>query len=200
MKNNYKRSFWFTLIELLVSITIIWIIIVSVITVFISSIDISMKSDINRSMQENIKNVIETISEDIRKNWTNGIWISNIIPDTNCTSWSWIISPFYSSWSKLCISWNEYYLADKDINDWWIRVLNNSCDELTEHCIITKNGIPLSNSFVSIKSLEFRYSDEIIPKVTILLTMQPSIKKGVKANLVKENIINLQTTISVRPF
>jgi hypothetical protein len=41
---------------------------VSVMMIFINSTDISAKSEINRVMQENIKNVVETIAEDVRKN------------------------------------------------------------------------------------------------------------------------------------
>jgi len=43
-------------------------IMISITTIFISSSDISNKAEINRAMQENIKNVIETIAEDIRQN------------------------------------------------------------------------------------------------------------------------------------
>jgi hypothetical protein len=44
------------------------IILVSVMDIFILSNDISYKADINRNMQKNIKNVVETIAEDLRKN------------------------------------------------------------------------------------------------------------------------------------
>ncbi|MGB2110726.1 MAG: PilW family protein [Patescibacteria group bacterium] len=65
MKQNFKKAF--TVIEVLVAVTILSIIMISVMQIYISSSDISLKTDINRSMQENIKNAIETIAEDIRK-------------------------------------------------------------------------------------------------------------------------------------
>jgi prepilin-type N-terminal cleavage/methylation domain-containing protein len=58
----------FTLVEVLVSLTIFSMVIVSIIWIYITSSDIMVKSDINRKMQENLKNVSSTIAEDIRKN------------------------------------------------------------------------------------------------------------------------------------
>jgi prepilin-type N-terminal cleavage/methylation domain-containing protein len=66
VKKNIIKAF--TLIEVVVSITIFSIVIVSIIWIYITSSDILIKSDINRKMQENIKNVSTEISEDIRKN------------------------------------------------------------------------------------------------------------------------------------
>jgi GTPase SAR1 family protein len=40
---------------------------VSVIFIFINSSELSAKIDINRALQENSKNIIETIAEDLRK-------------------------------------------------------------------------------------------------------------------------------------
>jgi prepilin-type N-terminal cleavage/methylation domain-containing protein len=58
----------FTLVEILVSLTIFSIIVTSIIWIYITSSDIIVKSDINRKMQENLKNVSSEIAEDIRKN------------------------------------------------------------------------------------------------------------------------------------
>jgi prepilin-type N-terminal cleavage/methylation domain-containing protein len=63
----YKKNA-FTLIEILVALTIFSIFMVSMIMIYASSANIDRKIDINRSMQENSKNIIETIAEDIRKN------------------------------------------------------------------------------------------------------------------------------------
>jgi Tfp pilus assembly protein PilW len=57
---------------------------ISVMSIYISSTDISLKTDINRAMQENIKNAVETIAEDVRKNGSNGIKVH--LADTVCTS------------------------------------------------------------------------------------------------------------------
>ena len=89
------------------SITIFSIMVISIIWIYIVSTDITMKSDINRMMQENIKNVTNTIAEDVRK---NGIkWVAPT-GDPSC-----IYSLFpenYKTGTKLCTkSLNEYYLA-----------------------------------------------------------------------------------------
>ena len=200
MQNKLIRNFWFTLIEILVSITILWIVIISIMSIFISSSDISMKSDINRSMQENIKSVFETISEDVRKNWIN--WVANDSRpnDSYCNTESWSLWNFYFTWSKLCAWLNEYYLAEEDSILGLLRKSPSYCSSFTANCMIVKNKMPLTNSFVSVKNLEFRYSNDSIPKVTILATFQPSVKKWVKSSLIKNNIINVETTISSRSF
>jgi prepilin-type N-terminal cleavage/methylation domain-containing protein len=66
MKNNNKKAF--TLLEILVALTIFSIFMVSMIMIYASSANIDRKIDINRTMQENTKNIIETIAEDVRKN------------------------------------------------------------------------------------------------------------------------------------
>lgn len=194
-KNKYSA---FTLIEIVVSITILSIIMVSVIMIFINFSDISSKSEINRAMQENIKNVIETISEDVRKNWIT--WVSNSL--INDCDFSFDIWSLYKKWNKLC-TWisNKYYLAKDIVWGGYARVDNIwDCDEMSENCKIVKNWDPLTNSFVTIKSLNFYISKDYVPKVTINIIMQPSAKKWVKSNLIKENKIVFQTTISTRSY
>jgi prepilin-type N-terminal cleavage/methylation domain-containing protein len=57
----------FTLVEVIVSITIFSVMFISIIWIYMISTDISSRSDINRMMQENLKNLSSKISEDIRK-------------------------------------------------------------------------------------------------------------------------------------
>ena len=198
MRKKYKYLA-FTLIEIVISLTILSIIMVSVMMIFINTTDISAKSEINRVMQENIKNVVETIAEDIRKNWI--VWVSNsLISNCDFTLDVW---SYYKKWTKLCTGgiWNNYFLAKEVI--WWtyIRVDNIlDCDEINENCRIVKNWDPLTNSFASVKTLKFYISKDYVPKVTINITMQPSVRKWVKANLIKENKIVFQTTISTRTY
>jgi prepilin-type N-terminal cleavage/methylation domain-containing protein len=51
----------FTLIEIIVSLTIFLMVMISIFSVYSVSNEISAKSDVNRAMQENIKNVITEI-------------------------------------------------------------------------------------------------------------------------------------------
>ena len=197
MKIINNNNPWFTLIELIVSMTIFMIIIVSVTTVFIFSSDMSRKSDINRSMQENMKNVVEIISEDIRKNWID--WVSRDILDTSCAfnTWLW----FYKKWNKLCIWSNVYFLAKLNTSWDYSRVDVSQCSDIKDSCVINKLWYwPITNSLVSVKDLAFFVSDEWTAKVTISIIMQPSIKKWVKVNLIKESKMIFETTISEKPF
>ena len=196
MKINKASAF--TLVEVLVSLTIFSIVITSIIWIYITSSDIIVKSDINRKMQENLKNVSSTIAEDIRKYGI--VWVSSSTIDT-CDFVLWANK--YKQWDKLCTkSWNDYYLAKKDPVTWiYIRVNNLNCNSLNDKCVIYNlSKWPLTNSFVSVKSLDFYLSEEKIPKLTMSIVMQPSIQKWVKIDLIKESELIFQTTISERPF
>ena len=197
MKINKTSAF--TLIEILVSLTIFSIILTSIIWIYITSSDIIVKSDINRKMQENLKNVSSEIAEDIRKNWI--IWVSTSKIDPWCDFNLWVNG--YKEWNKLCTkSWNNYYLAKKDLITWnFTRVDNDSCLWINDKCVIYNlSKWQLTNSFVSVKNLEFYLSKDYIPKLTMIITMQPSIQKWVKIDLIKESVLRFQTTISERPF
>ncbi|PIE85465.1 hypothetical protein CSA08_01765 [Candidatus Gracilibacteria bacterium] len=191
---NIDNRLAFTLIELIVSITIFIIILISVTSIFISSNDIAMKTDINRAMQENIKNIVETISEDIRKYGIKGV--SKSKPDVDCNSSGYSVGK-YQIGNKFCTGNSEFYIAKKDLLGNFVRVDNLSdCQSLNDVCTLLKDGEPLSNSFVTFKEISFKISDESIKKLTINFVMQPSTKKGIKTKLIEENKIIFQTTIS----
>ena len=199
MKYTHKHNAWFTLIELLVSITIFSIIMVSVISIFIFSANLSAKVDINRSMQENIKNAVETMAEDIRK---NGItWISVDAGDA-------CIMPVAGSsitWNKLCTSAHEYTLSDIVLPATFSRNLNPSCTDITTWCsLFQKDPLvwwsPLTNSFVSFRELNFTltWDNKNQKKVTVNFVIQPAVKKWVRTDLIKNSKIVFQTTLSER--
>jgi len=56
----------FTLVEIMIAVTIFMIVMISVMQIFGISSHLTNKIDINRQMQENIKNLTETISNDVR--------------------------------------------------------------------------------------------------------------------------------------
>jgi len=188
----------FTLIELIVSITLFSIVMVSVITIFIFSSDMSAKIEINRLMQENTKNAVETIAEDIRDNGIIGV-----SPDSSSLSCS-TFSSWVDSGDKLCTKSSEYFLGKHDdVTDDWIRVDPKvDCVELQDQCVLIRNDglskFPLTNSFMSFRDIQFYISGNDIQKVTVTFHAQPSVKKGVKADLIKQNELFFQTTISER--
>lgn len=199
MKNITNK--WFTLIELMVSIAILSIIMVSVFTVFFLTSDLNNKTDVSRSMQENIKNIVEIISEDVRKNWV--VWVAEWLVWDNCSFWE----TKNKKWTKICTnSWNSYYIAKKDTMNIWKRVLNYEaeCKELWSECTLVKNDgtsiTPLSNSWVEFRNMYFIVWNEALPKVTINFLLQPSFKKWIKKELIEENKLNIQTTISKRLY
>lgn len=196
MNTLKKNIIWFTLIEIVVTITILSIIIVSVMTIFISTTDISKKSDINRSMQENLKNVISIISEDIMKNGIS--WVSvDSLDSCNFSINTW---NHYKAWNKLCTSLNNYYLAHK-VGDDYMRTDISNCSNIWDSCVIYKHlSWPITNSLVSVKDLKFYASSEWTSKVTVVIVIQPSVKKWIKTNLIKESKLVFETTISENPF
>lgn len=190
-----KNKLWFTLIEVVVSVAIFSIIVISMISIYILSSETSLKSDINRAMHENIKSVVSEISEDIIKNSIT--WVSQNVLDWCSFSITW---SNYKSWNKLCILWNDYYIAKENL---WIytRIDDISyCQQLENQCYIVKNWELLTNSLVTVKSLNFKVSKSYVPKVTINIILQPTIKSWVRPHLIEQNKLIFQTTISGRPF
>jgi hypothetical protein len=153
-------------------------------------------------MQENTKNIVETIAEDIRINWIT--WVSNSALDTcNFNKNLWL----YKTWDKLCVWSNiSYYLALKDLWGNYIMVdssdILSKCWDIKNECILVKKQgsdiTRLSNSRVRFTNFEFLVSDQNIPKVTIIYEMQPSIKKWIKYDTIKNSKLNFQTTITSR--
>jgi hypothetical protein len=146
-------------------------------------------------MHENIKSVVTEISEDIIKNWLT--WTSKTTID-NC---DFFLTNNYKEGTKLCTkSWNEYYLAKKNIDWIYIRTENSDCWDFLDQCYLVKNGVPLTNSLVSIKNLKFYISNSNVNKATMVIDLLPTLKAWVKPNMIKENNIIFQTTISERLF
>ncbi len=191
MKNNNN---WFTLIEVVIWVTIFSMIMISVMAIYILASDTSLKSDINRAMHENTKNVFTDISENVINNWIDGV--SNSYIDS-CDFNTW--SNNYKVWTKLCISSDEYYIAKFNWGS-YIRVSNADCWNIQDHCYIVKNWVPITNSLVSIKKLNFIVTDTFSKKVTISMVLMPTTKSWVKSTQIEENTLNFQTTINYRPF
>lgn len=191
MKKKLNNIYGFTLIEIIVSITILSMILISVFSIYISSTDINLKTDITRTLQQNIKSSIEYIAEDVRKNWYDCVKSTYLdpcnLPSENITQ----------SWSTLIIWSNSYYLAKKSVSG-YLSVGKDQCDDISEKCTLVLNGNPIMNSWVDVKNIEFLVSNTKIKKVTILMTLQPAIWKWIKPDLIKNNRFHFQTTISER--
>lgn len=193
---KYSKE-WFTLIEIIVTLTIISVVMVSIFTIFMLSNDINNKTDVSRALQENIKNIVENISEDVR---INGIeWVKNP-SDLEWCNFSWWI---FTEWTKLCVWPNSYYLGKKTGTSYSPADVTY-CSSVKNHCLIVKNDgpdvTPLSNSWIDFKELYFTVSKEPQKKVTINFTVQVATQKWISPQIIKNNKIIFQTTISERLY
>jgi len=196
-----KNNFWFTLIELIVSITIISIIIWSVFTIFAMQADLNNKVDISRSMQENIKNIVSTIGEDIRV--SSFSWVNLDLLTTNCSINDTLT---FNSWTKLCLdSGINYYLGTYNSSNDIVRVDDyNICNNWKDECFFVKEinsqKNELSNSWVQFTDLKFILSTTKPQKVIINFSLKPSSKKWIKKDLIENTKINFQTTFTKRLY
>jgi len=208
MKNNIRTSA-FTLVELIVAITIFWLIMTSVMSIFILSSQMSLKIELTRSMQDNVKTSLEDIAESVRT--MDIIDVADITPD-NCSS--------FTSWdsaSKLCL-WErnlsgvdsvsiEYFIAQKFAGS-WSRVINideckdfNDEDDETICRLVKKIGsdiYPLTNNLVAVEGLNFEVYNTDVPRVIINLTLRPAYRKWLSIDMLKWRSLNVQTTLSER--
>jgi len=177
---------WFTLIEIMIAITIFMIVMVSVMQIFGISTQLTNKVDINRQVQENIKSLTETISEDIRNYSITWVW-------TEIDTYDLI------KWNALQL-WNiKYYLSNDDS---LVRLFEiTKCQELKNNCFLVKDDwtpSKLTNSWVAFEKLEFNIMWDKIKKLVINATIRPSTKKWVSSSVIKNSKLIFQTTISER--
>lgn len=195
MKKNTTHA-WFTLVELIVSIMIFGIMMISVMSIFLFSSQMSARVELNRVMQENIKNVVEDIAENIRKKDIDGVRDFN-----NPTCYMIDSSNSFLTGSTLCVGWSEYvlgtgtgtFLPVSDIND---------CNSAQSLCrVLKKEGAgfyPLTNSFVNIENISFALTNADVPRVIVNITARPAYNKGLSPIIVQNSTLHVQTTISER--
>lgn len=198
MKNNNVKYQGFTLVEIIIAMTIFSMIMVSVFSVFWVIVNLNNKLDISRAMQENIKNLTDIIAQDMRLNeiwWVN----ANIVADS-CSMPS--DENMFKMWDKLCIWENSYYLA-KNVDGSWVRVWSR--DEcVNNQCYIVQNNwskvTQLTNSWVEFEELSFWVSNPWEEKITINFILKPARWKGIRDELIYENKMIFQTTLSKRLY
>jgi len=181
----------FTLVEIIVAITIFMIVMVSVMQIFWISSQLTNKIDINRQVQENIKNLTETIAEDIRQNWISWAWDDWTLDNYSLKKWHWL---------KL---WNNKYYIWQLV--WWNivrRVDITGCGDLKNNCFLVKDNWTiksrLTNSWVAFEKLNFTIMWKNTKKLVINFTIRPSTKKWINSNMIKNSKVIFQTTLSER--
>lgn len=199
MNNNIniiRKNQAFTLVEVLVSMTILAIVMVSILMIYALSVQIAMKADLNRELQQNIKSVVETLATDIRKNGITAVSLE-------------VWDPYWTGtklWDSLKIWDNKYVLVEYSNvqSDVYNRIDIDDCKDIKKVCSLTKIDAsgswiwPLTNSKISFTNLEFNVTQGAIPKVTINMSVRAAIKNGVRPDLIKGSVIHFQTTISER--
>lgn len=197
MKQTIWR--WFTLIELIVAMSIFSIIMVSVLSVFIFSSQMSTRVELNRVMQENIKNVLEDIAEGVRKDGIIGV--RNF--SETCTTFK-NAGAVVDSKTALCLQGAEYMIGFKNgANFEVVSNVASYCSNPDNVCYIIKKEAaggfyPLTNSFVTFEDIRFTLSNTELPKLTIHLTARPSIRKWLSLDLIQGTRIFIQTSLSER--
>ena len=204
---KYTINSWFTLVELIVSIAIFGIIMTSVLAIFLFSSQMSTRVELNRIMQENIKNVMEDIAEGVRKDGVLGVrdfwWTSCILPTDSIPT---------IQKKMFCSGTSEYSLGTKQSDGSFVPVSNiwvdcgdiNDPTTLWRQCYIIKKDItrweyfPLTNSFVTFEDIQFSVTNSNIKKLTVQLTVRPAVKKWLASDLVRASTVQVQTTISER--
>lgn len=194
---KYTIQAWFTLIELIISITIFSIMMISVMSIFLFSSQMSSRVELNRLLQENIKNVVEDIAENVRK---NGIEWVRWFGDPSCSMIN--STDTYLSGSTLCTNWKEYVLGTG--TGTFLPVSDiATCAWIDSLCRILKKDagwdfFPLTNSFVNFENISFVITNHYVPKIMINITARPSYNKGISPSVIENNVIHIQTTISER--
>ena len=207
MKNTYNTSA-FTLVELIIAITIFGLIMTSVMSIFILSSQMSLKIELTRAMQDNVKTSFEDIAESVRT--MDIIDVASITPDSCGTFSSW------DSASKLCL-WQrnpsgidtisiEYFIAQKFAGSWSRVADMNECADFDEDddsiCRLVKKigseTYPLTNNLVAVESLDFTVYNTDVPRVSMYLTLRPAYRKGLNIDMLKWRSLWVQTTFSER--
>ncbi|MDA9129456.1 type II secretion system GspH family protein [Candidatus Gracilibacteria bacterium] len=209
---KYTKYSGFTLIELIVSIAIFGIMMISVMSIFLFSSQMSTRVEINRVMQENIKNVMEDIAEGVRKENISGIQ-SSLSSDCNLLPSPTTSTSIIKEGDIFCTNTHKYTLGTKLDDGSFVPVssIDTNCgyddanpSTVINQCYLIKVSLsggdyyPLTNSFVTFEDIEFIISNTSMKKLTVNFTIRPAIGKGLASNLVRQNAIQVQTTISER--
>lgn len=220
MKKILKNKKAFTLVEVMVAVSIFSVIMLSVMWIYIVSTETTYKSEVNRIVHENVKNIVTNISEDVMKNGI--IWVEtnislgyckNISEKNNLTEFN----GYWNKWEIFCSGEYMYFLAEKSDNTFRITEKPN-CN--SKDCFLVKKELkdwsviwdaqPITNSLIAVREVNFyavnsydkvwHTSNEVkwAKKVTISLKLEPSKNSWVRKSVIEQNVFDFQTTISSR--
>lgn len=187
----------FTLVELMVSVTILSVIMLSVFVVYSQIIKTNKKLELSRILQENAKNITETLASEIRNKWVDYRYYNS---STEILDYSW------SGNTILAINGNNPYCLKKEWN-----FCDNSCNNNTAGCYLGKlnEDVVINDDRVNINNLRFfidgKPKDELTNndrsgKITILFDLSIADMKWISGELAKDTKIKIQTTINEKMY
>lgn len=197
MINFFKKNQGFTLIELIVSITILSIIMLSIFIIYSNIIDANKKLELSRILQENSRNITETLAKWIREKGIDYSFYSNLTEKIDYSTWNTILA--LKSWDKFCLM--------KQDNDY----CDSTCNSSNINCSLWILGTHerINTSDVVVNNLRFyisgEWSDNITnlenpSKVTLVFDLSVRPWKWLKSEIAKNTTIKIQTTINEKIY
>ncbi len=198
-----KTNSGFTLIEMIVAITILAIIMLSIFWVYSNIINVNKRLELARALQENSRNITETVARDIRENGID-FWYYDWLTEDKKLDYIW-------SWnSVLAIKWWIKYYLMKDILgtiticDIWVfdkdcffwSMSGSSFKKISDDRVEIRNV----KFFISWSGSENIQNTNAEWKVTMVFDLWIAPWKGILSDLAKEYSIKVQTTISEKIY
>ncbi len=200
----------FTLIELIISVTIFGIIMVSVVSIFLFASQMSTRVELNRAMQESIKNVLEDIAEWVRKEgieWVVGYW--------ELCGWTGV--KIGTDIGLCLLNGDMYKVGYLDEVSWDFQLIGDltECVPPTtawswtpKTCRIIKQDAlwdyyPMTNNFLSFTDVDFTVIEsgtdpKKLRRVIVRFVVQPAYKQWLTGEIIQASTKTIQTTISER--
>jgi len=189
------NSHWFTLIEMIVSVTILAIIMLSIFVIYRNIIFINKKLELDRIIQQNSRNIIESLATEIREKGIDYEYYSNLTEKLDYSGSGNTILAIANSWE---------YCMQKQSNS-----CSRDCYKNNRWCFLWKlnTDIQLSDEKVQVNNLRFFISDNKSIwaldgkkewKVTIVFDLSVTPTAWINSNMIKDSNIHVQTTISTK--
>ncbi|MDD2565294.1 MAG: type II secretion system protein [Candidatus Gracilibacteria bacterium] len=201
--HRFKKT-GFTLIEMIVALTILSIIMLSIFVVYSNFINLNKKLELSRILQENSRNIIESIAYEIREKGID--YSAYSLPGFETIDYNGIGNKqlYIKNTGASPII---YCMMKKGVTG----VCESSCVTSPELCYLGKkdSNIELNDERVNIKNLNFFISGKPNSsitnidkegKVTIIFDLGIANGKGLNSNLLKASEIHIQTTISAKLY
>jgi len=185
----------FTLIELILAITILSIIMLSIFVIYTNVIESNKKLELSRILQENARNITETIARDIREKWVDFSYYNNFTQQLDYSSWNTI----------LAVKWEKRYCLMK-----WDNSCDTTCYENALNCYLwVLEWDRVSDERVQVNNLHFyisgSWNNSITnmsneAKVTLVFDLSIIPGKWIRSELANETKMKIQTTISEKIY